>query len=179
MLKKNKKTDNSLSRDTLQIKKRKKNSEMAQKGSNSVKLLGTWGSPFALRAQVALHLKSVEHEYIEEADVLKSKSDLLVKSNPIHKKVPVLIHGDVSVCESLNIVQYVDESWPSKPSILPSHPSDRAFARFWAHFIDGKVTNFLFNTNKQYTDLNLDLNLDGGTTTLPQTIIFWSEDLEL
>ncbi|VVB14009.1 unnamed protein product [Arabis nemorensis] len=111
---------------------------MAQNGSNNVKLLGTWGSPFALRAQVALHLKSVEHEYTEEADVLKSKSDLLVKSNPIHKKVPVLIHGDVSICESLNIVQYVDEAWPSKPSILPSLPQDRAFARFWAHFVDGK-----------------------------------------
>ncbi|ESQ28232.1 hypothetical protein EUTSA_v10019031mg [Eutrema salsugineum] len=135
---KNKKTNSLISPDTTQTKKRKK-TDMAQNGSNTtVKLLGTWSSPFALRARIALHLKSVEYEYIEEADVLKSKSDLLVKSNPIHKKVPVLIHGDVSICESLNIVQYVDESWPSKPSILPSLPKDRAFARFWAHFVDGK-----------------------------------------
>ncbi|KAG2253184.1 hypothetical protein Bca52824_083320 [Brassica carinata] len=83
---------------------------MTQNGSNgTVKLLGTWSSPFALRGRIALHLNRV----------LKSKSDLLLKSNPIHKKVPVLIHGDESICESLNIVQYVDEAWPSKPSIAP------------------------------------------------------------
>ncbi|KAL1187792.1 Glutathione S-transferase U12 [Cardamine amara subsp. amara] len=134
---KTKKSDNSMARDKTQSKKRKI-SEIAQNGSNSVKLIGTWASPYALRAQVALHLKSVEYEYIEETDVLKSKSDLLVKSNPIHKKVPVLIHGDISICESLNIVQYIDESWPSNTSILPSQPSDRAVARFWAHFVDGK-----------------------------------------
>ncbi|XP_018443112.1 glutathione S-transferase U12-like [Raphanus sativus] len=135
---KNKKTNKSIPQDTTQIKKKQK-TEMAQNGSNStVKLLGTWSSPFALRGRIALHLKSVEYEYIEEADVMKSKSDLLLKSNPIHKKVPVLIHGDESICESLNIVQYVDEAWPSKPSILPSSPKDRAAARFWAHFVDGK-----------------------------------------
>ncbi|CAN6934522.1 unnamed protein product [Brassica oleracea var. botrytis] len=32
----------------------------------------------------------------------------------------------------------IDESLPSDPSILPSHPSDRVFAGFWAHFVDGK-----------------------------------------
>lgn len=138
---KNKKTDNSISRDTTQIKKRQKTEMADHNGSNStVKLIGTWSSPYAFRARISLHLKSVEYEYIEEADVLKSKSDLLLKYNPIHKKVPVLIHGDDSICESLNIVQYVDEAWPSKPCILPSSPKERASARFWAHFVDGKVT---------------------------------------
>ncbi|EOA38473.1 hypothetical protein CARUB_v10010226mg [Capsella rubella] len=109
---------------------------MAQ--NDTVTLIGSWSSPFALRARVALHLKSVKYEYVDEPDVLKSKSELLIKSNPIHKKVPVLIHGDVSVCESLNIVQYIDEAWSSDPSILPSHPYDRASARFWAQYVDDK-----------------------------------------
>ncbi|XP_010477765.1 PREDICTED: LOW QUALITY PROTEIN: glutathione S-transferase U13-like [Camelina sativa] len=109
---------------------------MAQ--NDTVKVIGSWSSPFALRARVALHLKSVKYEYLDEPYVLKSKSELLIKSNPIHKKVPVLIHGDVSICESLNIVQYVDEAWPSDPSILPSQPYDRASARFWAQYVDDK-----------------------------------------
>ncbi|XP_010470208.1 PREDICTED: glutathione S-transferase U16-like [Camelina sativa] len=103
-----------------------------------VKLLGVWYSPYAIRPKIALHLKSVEYDYVEE-DLFGSKSELLLKSNPVHKKVPVLIHNSKPVCESLNIVEYIDETWNSSgQSILPSHPHDRALARFWSAFVDNK-----------------------------------------
>ncbi|KAH7330900.1 hypothetical protein KP509_20G007400, partial [Ceratopteris richardii] len=107
---------------------------------DGVKVLSTWLSIFGLRVLIALKHKGVEYEYQEE-NLLSSKSQLLLESNPVHKKVPVLIHNGKPICESLLIVQYIDEAWPSseKPPHLPNDPYDRAVARFWADYVDKKV----------------------------------------
>ncbi|CAJ1939964.1 unnamed protein product [Sphenostylis stenocarpa] len=101
---------------------------------SDVKLLGAWPSPYVLRVRIALNMKSVDYEFHEER--FPDKSPLLLKSNPIHKKIPVLIHKDKPLSESLIIVQYVDDVWSSASPILPSDPYDRAMARFWADYID-------------------------------------------
>nr|GLL32011.1 glutathione S-transferase U17-like [Ipomoea trifida] len=102
--------------------------------SETVKLLGSWASPVVLRARIALNIKSVAYEFLEEN--FAAKSDLLLKSNPVYKKVPVIIHNQNPVCDSLIIVQYIDEVWTSGPAIMPAHPYDRAVHRFWATYID-------------------------------------------
>ncbi|XP_029127725.1 glutathione S-transferase U17 [Cajanus cajan] len=105
---------------------------------NDLKLLGGWFSPFALRVQVALNLKGLDYEVVEQT--LSPKSELLLKSNPVHKKIPVLLHADHKpICESLIIVEYIDEVWTNAPSILPQKPYDRANARFWLSYIDDKL----------------------------------------
>ncbi|KAL9437901.1 hypothetical protein AB3S75_023716 [Citrus x aurantiifolia] len=105
--------------------------------ADEVVLLDFWPSMFGIRVRIALAEKGVKYEYKEED--LKNKSPLLLQMNPVHKKIPVLIHNGRPVCESSIIVEYIDEVWKDKAPLLPSDPYQRAQARFWVDFIDKKM----------------------------------------
>ncbi|XP_059662817.1 probable glutathione S-transferase [Cornus florida] len=108
--------------------------------SDEVVLLDFYASMFGMRIRIALAEKGIKYEYKEEEGLLGNKSELLLKMNPVHKKIPVLIHNGKPVCESLIAVQYIDEVWKDQaPPLLPSDPYQRAQARFWADYIDKKI----------------------------------------
>ncbi|XP_061371502.1 probable glutathione S-transferase isoform X1 [Gastrolobium bilobum] len=106
--------------------------------ADEVVLLDFWPSPFGMRIRIALAEKGIKYEYKEE-DLLGNKSPLLLQMNPVHKKIPVLIHNGKPICESLIAVQYIDEVWNDRSPLLPSDPYQRAQARFWADFVDKKI----------------------------------------
>lgn len=100
-------------------------------------LLDEWLSMFGMRARIALAEKGIKYVYKEED--LDNKSQMLLQMNPIHKKIPVLIHKGKPICESINIVEYIDEVWNESVPFLPSDPYQKSQARFWADFVNKKV----------------------------------------
>nr|BAJ95179.1 predicted protein [Hordeum vulgare subsp. vulgare] len=95
-------------------------------GGDDLKLLGAWPSPFVTRVKLALALKGLSYEDVEE--------------NLSNKKIPVLIHNGSPVCESMIIVQYIDDVFASTgPSLLSEDPYERAVARFWVAYVDDKL----------------------------------------
>lgn len=124
-----------------------------KKMGDEVVLLDTFVSVFGMRVRIALAEKGIQYEYKEED--LMNKSQLLLQMNPIHKKIPVLIHNGKPICESLIIVEYIDEVWKDKSTpLMPSDPYKRAHARFWADYIGKKVcSKYITNRGTVRTQL--------------------------
>ncbi|KAJ4916018.1 Glutathione S-transferase U26 [Raphanus sativus] len=105
--------------------------------ADEVILLDYWPSMFRMStAKIALAEKGVAYEYKETEPWVKTS--LPIEMNPIHKKIPALIHNGKPIYESLIQLEYIDEVWFDTYPMLPSDPYQKAQARFWGDFIDKK-----------------------------------------
>lgn len=85
-----------------------------------MKLYGYWRSSAAYRVRIALHLKKLSFDSIPVHLVKnggEQHSDNYVALNPTHL-VPSLVDGDVSLNQSLAIMDYLEEKYPTE-SIYP------------------------------------------------------------
>lgn len=112
---------------------------MDEETENKVILHGSFASPYSKRIEIALKLKSIPYQLVQED--LHNKSQTLLRYNPVHKKIPILVHQGKPISESLCIIEYIDETWRNGPDLLPQDPYRRSKVRFWASYIQSHVSN--------------------------------------
>lgn len=101
-----------------------------------IKLHSYWRSSAAYRVRIALNLKKLEHEIIP-VNMLKDGGEQHSESykaiNP-QGLVPSLQDGDLTLTQSLAILEYLDEKYPAYP-LLPSDLTQKAKARQLAQIV--------------------------------------------
>jgi maleylacetoacetate isomerase len=103
---------------------------------NTLKLYSYWRSSASYRVRIALNLKGLTYEIIP-VNLLKSEhhSTEFDVRNPQHM-VPVLMHGERVMRQSLAIMEWLEEAYEGHGINLLAHPHrDRARIRCIAHLI--------------------------------------------
>ncbi len=91
-----------------------------------MKLYGTPISPFVRKVRVALALKGLEYE--SEGTFPGTRTPEYLAISPLGK-IPAFEDGDVVICDSNVIVEYLEEQYPEIP-VRPSNVADRARSRW-------------------------------------------------
>jgi glutathione S-transferase len=87
-----------------------------------MELWSAWACPYCMRVRAALAEKGIPYR-LRDVD-LASKPPALLEVNP-KGGVPVLVHGDAKVADSLAILEYLDQRWP-EPPLFPARPGREA-----------------------------------------------------
>ena len=95
-----------------------------------IRLYGYFQSSAAYRARIALNLKELDYELVAvhlTKDGGHQFTEEYTKLNP-QQLVPAVVDGDVTLTQSMAIMEYLEEAYPGHP-ILPADPAGRARVR--------------------------------------------------
>jgi glutathione S-transferase len=91
----------------------------------------TWMSPWVFHVMVALEEKGLPYKLEVASIPMSAEQKKELQDKAILGKVPVLVHGDLWISESLAISEYIAEKfpYPASPRIFPADLGQRARAR--------------------------------------------------
>lgn len=102
----------------------------------TIKLYSYWRSTAAYRVRIALNLKGLEYETVPVSllpGVSEHRQDAYRSRNP-QMLVPFLEDGDFSSGQSMAILEYLEEAYPT-PELLPESQQDCADVRSFCNSI--------------------------------------------
>ena len=102
----------------------------ARRMNDHLRLYSYWRSSAAYRVRIGLNLKGLAYETVPvhlTREGGEQHSEAYRKTNP-QGLVPVLEHGSRVLRQSLAILEYLDETWPT-PALLPASSRDRQRVR--------------------------------------------------
>lgn len=103
--------------------------------SGRMKIIGSYVSPYVRKVLACLHLKDLEYE-IDPITPFFGNDDF-ERLSPL-RRIPVLVEGDLTLCDSSVICAWLDEAYPKRP-LLPASPADRARARWLEEYADTRL----------------------------------------
>jgi glutathione S-transferase len=100
-----------------------------------MKIIGSYVSPYVRKVLACLALKGLDYE-IDPITPFYG-SDEFERLSPL-RRIPVLIEGDLILCDSSVICAWLDEAYPQRP-LLPADPADRARSRWLEEYADTRL----------------------------------------
>jgi glutathione S-transferase len=100
-----------------------------------MKVIGSYVSPYVRKVLACLAIKGLNYEIDPITPFFGD--DEFERMSPL-RRIPVLVDGDLALCDSSVICAYLDEAYPGRP-LLPSDPKDRARARWLEEFADSRM----------------------------------------
>jgi glutathione S-transferase len=100
-----------------------------------IKVYGVHGSPFVRKVFIALDIKGIPYEIVQQMPF--SRDAEYLKINPLGK-VPALVDGELTLCDSKVICQYIEDAYPESP-LYPKTPKERALALWYEDLCAGRV----------------------------------------
>jgi glutathione S-transferase len=102
-------------------------------------IVGSYVSPYVRKVLGALHLKGIDYEI--DPIVPFFGGDEFTRLSPL-RRIPVLIEGDLALCDSTVICEYLEERAP-EPPLFPRGAAGRARARWLEEFADTRLGEVL------------------------------------
>jgi len=136
---------------------------MDKTGDGGLHLYSYWRSSAAWRVRIGLRLKGLDFT-LEPVHLLRDGGEQHAAAyaalNP-QRLVPLLLHGQRAIQQSLAILEYLEEAWPSTAPLLPATARERARVRALAQLVACDVHPLNNLRVLQYLERELDVPQDG------------------